>query len=232
MIIGLLGESKSGKDWLRQSLTKGLGLDPNETMVFRAADVIKTEAQKRYPKEFNIQLWEEGVENGYRDDHVIINESMDITRRGILRYLGDVLLLENPDYVKQYIEETIESNKGKIKHFIVPDVRNTKEAESVISKSGVIIKVSRSLKDRYKDEWKSYLRENDIPEESGTESGFKKYLEMDYPSIHYKITHHTETSVDEVPERLIHFKYNNVTGDKRNNSINSLVSKLSPLLYV
>lgn len=223
MVIGLLGESKSGKDWLSKQFIKGLNIKESDLKVIRAADILKLEAESRYPDSFNIKCWETKESEGYRDETIIINSSMTMTRRKLLQYLGDILKLEDPNYVNTYLKNSIDSSRKT--YVIIPDLRNEDEVDSVLEKKGIIVKCNRKLKYRYSREWKEYKSSLDNVKDANS-SGFLKFLELDYPSIHDKLNHHTETSIEEVPISKIHFNFINEPSKDFKARLESLICKL------
>ena len=233
MILGFLGESKAGKDYVMKLLKSGLDLKEEDINVIRAADILKKTAEKLYPEQFSVQLWEKS-DDTYRDTEVIITDVRDstktisITRRGILQYLGDYLKEKDPTYVNRYLKESISSSDKP--HVFIPDIRNSEEASSVLdSGKSSIIKISRHLKYRYPEIWEGYIKTLSH-ENLGSITGFKEYLKVHDEKIYNKLHHNTETSIEEVPNSLISFKFINEPTEDYNRRVLSLISKLRPNL--
>lgn len=225
MIIGLLGESRSGKDFIKKTLIKNLPINLNDLEIIRAADILKEEAEKRYPDSFRVKDWEDLEDTGYRDEIVIINSTMTISRRKLLQFLGEVLKLEDPNYVNVYLKNSIENSTKT--YIIVPDLRNEDEVDCILDNKGIIVKCNRSLKYKYPKIQEEYI-DSLIRKEDETESGLLDYIELNYPKIHEKINHHTETSIEEVPLSKVHFNFLNEPNESYNKRLNSLICKLRP----
>jgi hypothetical protein len=224
LIIGILGESKCGKDWLGKIIVNNLEKQFYELEgLIKAADIIKEIAEDRYPKDFSIKDWENSGDS-YREEYV---KAIGKTRRQLLQDLGDELLEENPDYVYSYIYTSIKESKSEL--VLVTDVRNEKESQAVIDTGGIIIKVDRPFSERYPKKWKRYEESLPHPPLANT-SGFKDFLYSNYPKVYKKINHISETSVEEVPDKMIHFKYFNSSKNKGNSRrLSSLIRKLKAI---
>lgn len=218
LIIGLLGESKTGKDWLGKNLVNNLdyNYDP-KTGLLKAADILKIEAEKRYPGIFITKDWEESGDD-YRE---IIVPEIKISRRQILQDVGQELIKENPNYVYDYLTDSIKNSSSEL--VLITDIRNTLESSAIVDSGGIIIKVKRHLKYRYPEVWKTY-------EKSHTHSllssitGFLSYIENRNSSLYKKLHHTTELSVNEVPNKLITYKI--INEPKKERELQSLILKL------
>ena len=234
MIIGFLGESRTGKDWLRSQITEGLGLNPKDITVVRAADILKLEAERLCPNDFSIKIWESSGDN-YRDGFITIpsfdtssEEIIKTTRRGLLLILGDHLKSIKPSYVEDYLKDSL--HECETKHTLIPDLRNSDEVNAVrsVSTKAVIIKVQRHYMYRYPAIWKTYT-DGLYHSSLGSGTGFKNHVFMNHSKLHHKLHHHTETSIEEVSSQLISFKFVNSPSSGSKRSLQSLIMKLRPM---
>ena len=223
LVIGLLGPSKSGKDWLGKLLIKTLNKKFIEMDgLIKAADLIKEEAEKRYPASFSIFKWEHSGD-AYREEYV---EEMGKTRRQLLQDLGDELLEKDPNYVYSYLYTRIKESTSELT--LITDLRNENECSAVVDCGGIVIKINRPLGERYTEEWTQYCLSLKRPPNPST-SGFLNYAKSNYTKLYKKLNHKTETSVNKVPRKLIHFEFENSIGKGNSRRISSLLQKLKAI---
>lgn len=223
MIVGLLGPSKSGKDWLGKLLIKTLNKKFIEMDgLIKAADLIKEVAEERYPRSFSIFKWEKSGDS-YREEYV---EEMGKTRRQLLQDLGDELLEKDPNYVYSYLYTRIKESTSELT--LITDLRNENECSAVVDCGGIVIKIDRPLENRYPEEWNQYKLSCENPPLAST-PGFLNYVEKNYTKLHKKLNHKTETSVGEVPAKLIHFTLYNSFDKGNSRRITSLIRKLKAI---
>lgn len=221
LIIGLLGESKTGKDWLGELLNSRLNPSNLPITRLKCADKVKQEAERQYPGIFDTKIWEASGDD-YRE---VIVPSINMSRRHILQTIGPELLEDNPKYVYEYLRGKISS--GTHPYVYIEDVRNSTECQGVIDSGGIVIKITRSYEDRYPDLWRIYT-ENLTSSTVPTPKGFVDSLEHTNPKMFRKFIHPSETSVEEVSPNDYTFLFNNIsdnTVNKRN--FNSLLNSIS-----
>jgi hypothetical protein len=197
-LIGLLGESKSGKDYILPFLD----IPQDKLLKIKFADILKSKAEELYPLYFNTKVWESSGDS-YREFYV---EDISMTRREILTSLGPKLLEEDPEYKLRYISDVLDRESNKI--IIITDSRFIEECEIVKKVGGCNIKIYRELKYRYPKEWISYC---DFLDErrSANSLGFISYCKTIYPKLHSKLTHFSEKESSQVLEELLDHKFTN-----------------------
>jgi hypothetical protein len=213
IIIGLLGESRTGKDWIGSLISQHIS--SGKHTLIKAADVLKNEAELRYPGIFSTEVWENSGEK-YREEIV---ESIQISRRQILQNIGVELIEKNPNYVYNYLRDSLKSSEETLT--IISDLRNELECKAVRDSGGTVIKVVRSLEDRYPKLWEKYKNSEELD--------FKEFLKIEDPKLYKKLNHATELSVDKVSSSFYNFTFENkekISSNNTSRSFESLILKL------
>ncbi|MCB1711947.1 MAG: hypothetical protein KDH96_05565 [Candidatus Riesia sp.] len=84
--------------------------------------------------------------------------------------------------------------KKSMPNWIITDCRFSNEAEGVKTREGINIRLNRPISQRFPEEWDNYVWLNG---QNPTEKGFMRFLEGNDLDLYKKLTHASETSLDE-----------------------------------
>lgn len=149
MLIGIMGKARSGKDTFALILAEKLfEITRKKHVLMSFAHELKLRIQKDFDMSYE-QLWN-GNEKEKSDlryakclNGLSSNPKDYWTPREILQNYGEFYRSIDSNFWIKHLFEIIDDREYK--HVIVTDVRYINEAESVINRNGVLIKIVRNI---------------------------------------------------------------------------------------
>ena len=151
MIIGITGKARSGKDTFSELLANALFDRKGQRYILMAyAHELKTRVQRDFDLSYE-QLW--GEEKEVSDKRYIRNPSIVDhpnanqywSAREILQEYGQFFRTIDSEFWVKALFNTIDDKEYN--NVIVTDVRHPNEADPIVDRGGIIIKVTRESKD-------------------------------------------------------------------------------------
>lgn len=146
MIIGILGKARAGKDTFGLMLAEELFKLTRQRYVLMAyAHELKIRVQKDFDLSYE-QLWgndkeKQDLRYAKRLEGFFSNPTDYWTPREILQSYGEFYRSINYNFWVRHLFEIIDDREYK--RVIITDVRHINEADSIINKKGVLIKIVR-----------------------------------------------------------------------------------------
>ena len=149
----------------------------------------------------------------------IVEQRMD--RRKLMQLIGtdagrNVI---HPDlWVNIVMSKYIPEDELWCNDWIMPDVRKPNEAQAILNRGGIIIRIERDVELRHSLHWARYIKETDS---YLSERSFISWCKKEFPEFHDRITHESETALDDFTG--FHSKvYNNNTIDYLNQELKKI----------
>lgn len=192
-IIGIAGKAESGKDTAAGFIT---AVYPGYYYRRAFADALKREALFAWARQHENPALLEVTEKGTIEQQLAaanLLKSGNDSFRTVLQHIGVARRQENPDH---WIARLFRDHAIGLISMVIPDVRFKNEAEAIIERGGLVIRLERpGHENRLTPEQRAHISETDLDDFPG--------------SAHYHVIENTGDPVDLLRKVLAEVDYAN-----------------------